>query len=86
MVIRVADDGRQESFVRLWHVVLWSVVLCHGRVNSSGVHSRKGRWDELGEVGADTLLAVLLCFLLGLLEDEVRYVAVEVFVCDGAGN
>jgi hypothetical protein len=35
----------------------------------------------LGKVGADALLVVLLCLLLSLLEDELRYVAVEVFVC-----
>ena len=40
------------------------------------------RVDELRKVGADTLLAVLVCFLLGFFEDELRYVAVEVVVCD----
>lgn len=42
--------------------------------------------DELGKVGADTLLAVLVCFLLGVFEDELRYVAIEVFVCDRTGH
>jgi hypothetical protein len=36
--------------------------------------------DGLGKVGTDALLAVLFCFLLGLLKDELRYVAVEVFI------
>jgi hypothetical protein len=40
--------------------------------------------DGLGKVGADTLLAILFCFLLGLLKDELRYMAVEVFICDFA--
>lgn len=61
MVIRIANYGRQKTFVRLWHVAL-----------------------RLGKVGTDTLLAILLCFLLGLLEDELRYMAVEVFICDCA--
>ena len=38
--------------------------------------------DGLGKVGADTLLAILFCFLLGLLEDEIRYMAVKVLICD----
>jgi hypothetical protein len=40
--------------------------------------------DGLGKVGTDALLAILFCFLLGLLEDELRYMVVEVFICDCA--
>jgi len=36
--------------------------------------------DGLWTVSTDTLL--LFRFLLGLLEDELRYMAVEVFICD----
>lgn len=42
--------------------------------------------DGLGKVGVNALLVVLLCLLLGLLEDELRYVAVEVFVRYGRGK
>jgi hypothetical protein len=41
-----------------------------------------GKMDGLGKVGTDALLAILFCFLLGPLEDELRHV--EDFVCDGA--
>lgn len=40
--------------------------------------------DGLGKIGTDTLFTILFCFLLGLLEDELRYMTVEVFICDCA--
>lgn len=57
------------------------VVVCIA--NNRGEEPFVRLWDIallLGEVGADALLVVLVCLLLGLLEDELCDVAVEVFV------
>ena len=77
MVIRITNNGREKPLVRLWHIALWSV-LFHKRGQYEQQKERNA--NGLGKVGTDALLAVLFCFLLCLLKDELRYVAVEVFV------
>jgi hypothetical protein len=45
---------------------------------------KKRRVYILGKVGTDALVPILFSFLLGLFEDEFRYVAVEVIICNCA--
>ena len=83
-VLRMMDDRK-----RLFVFGTLPSGLCNVMYHKRGQyeHVLEGeQMDRLGKVGPDTLLAVLLSLLLGLLEDEFRYVAVEVFVCDGAGQ
>jgi hypothetical protein len=46
MVIRIANYGRQEPFVRLWYIVLWSV-LFYKRVKQEQDYWKEKKMDKL---------------------------------------
>jgi hypothetical protein len=84
MVIRMANNGRKKPFVRLWHIALWSVSYPKSYYEPDFGGKKKTLVYILSKVSSDALLPVLFSFLLGLFEDEFRYVAVEVIICNCA--
>jgi hypothetical protein len=85
MVVRMANNGREKTFVRLWHITLRSVLIVIPRFVNEKEKAEKSMY-ALRKVGTDTLLTILLSLIFGFLEDELRYVAIEVIVCDGTGD
>src|SRR6266702_2194404 len=83
VIVCIANNRRVKPLVRLWYITLLPI---KSSMLRAGLIETARKMNGLGKVGADALLVILFCLLLSLLEDELRYMAVEVFVCYGCGH